>query len=62
MTIVLWSAYPIVFGLTEGANKISVDAEIIAYGVLDVAAKIGFTFFLLIIHSHGGDDTYLRES
>jgi bacteriorhodopsin len=32
----LWTAYPIVFALTEGANKVSVDAEIIAYGVLDV--------------------------
>jgi bacteriorhodopsin len=32
----LWTAYPIVFGLTEGANVISVDAEIIAYAVLDV--------------------------
>jgi len=58
MTAVLWTAYPIVFGLTEGANKISVDAEIIAYGVLDVAAKLGFTFMLLSIHSHGDDDTY----
>lgn len=59
MTAVLWTAYPIVFGLTEGANKISVDAEIIAYGVLDVAAKIGFTFFLLIVHSHGEGDNYV---
>lgn len=41
MTLALWTAYPIVFGLTEGANKISVDSEIIAYGVLDVAAKLG---------------------
>jgi len=32
----LWTAYPIVFGLTEGANRLSVDTEIIAYGVLDV--------------------------
>ena len=32
----LWTAYPIVWGLTEGANKITVDSEIIAYAVLDV--------------------------
>lgn len=32
----LWTAYPIVFALAEGTNKISVDAEIIAYAVLDV--------------------------
>ncbi|RXK42366.1 hypothetical protein M231_00356 [Tremella mesenterica] len=36
MTFHLWLAYPIVFALSEGANKISVNAEIIAYGVLDV--------------------------
>jgi len=74
----LWTAYPIVFGLTEGANRLSVDTEIIAYGVLDVwvhdvwhanptmadarwrsAAKVGFTFLLLIIHTHGEDDTWI---
>ena len=32
----LWTAYPVVFGLTEGANKASVDVEIISYAVLDV--------------------------
>ncbi|WWC63671.1 uncharacterized protein I303_106276 [Kwoniella dejecticola CBS 10117] len=52
MTFILWCAYPIVFGLSEGANKISVDAEIIAYGVLDVAAKLGFTYLLLFLHTH----------
>lgn len=36
MTVILWIGYPIVFALTEGAAKISVDAEVIAYGVLDV--------------------------
>ncbi|WRT68735.1 uncharacterized protein IL334_005715 [Kwoniella shivajii] len=52
MTFVLWIAYPVVFGLSEGANKVSVDAEIIAYGVLDVAAKLGYTYLLLFLHSH----------
>lgn len=52
MTLLLWTAYPIVFALAEGTNKISVDAEIIAYAVLDVSAKIGFTFLLLLLHSH----------
>lgn len=32
----LWTAYPIVWALSEGTNKISVNTEIIAYGVLDV--------------------------
>lgn len=59
MTIALWTAYPIVFGLTEGANKISVDAEIIAYGVLDVAAKLGFGYLLIFLHSHGDGDGYV---
>lgn len=58
MTFVLWTAYPVVFALTEGANKISVNAEVIAYGVLDVAAKLGFTFLLLLVHTHGEDDTW----
>ncbi|OCF35806.1 hypothetical protein I317_05211 [Kwoniella heveanensis CBS 569] len=52
MTFLLWVAYPIVWGLSEGANRISVNAEIIAYGVLDVAAKIGFTYLLLFLHTH----------
>jgi bacteriorhodopsin len=51
----LWTAYPIVFALAEGTNKITVDAEIIAYGVLDVAAKLGFTYMLLLVHTHGED-------
>ncbi|WVR09308.1 hypothetical protein IAU60_006373 [Kwoniella sp. DSM 27419] len=52
MTFILWTAYPIVWGLSEGANRISVDAEIIAYGILDVAAKLGFTYILLFLHTH----------
>jgi len=59
MTFILWTAYPVVFALTEGANIISVDAEIIVYGVLDVAAKLGFTYMLLLIHTHGEDDTWI---
>jgi len=62
MTLALWTAYPIVFGLTEGANKISVDSEIIAYGVLDVAAKIGFTFLLLFLHGHDEENYMLPSS
>ena len=36
LTNSLWTAYPIVWALSEGVNKITVDTEIIAYGVLDV--------------------------
>lgn len=59
MTLILWTAYPIVYALAEGANRISVDAEIIAYAVLDVSAKIGFTYLLLFLHGHGDDDNYI---
>ncbi|GHJ85017.1 hypothetical protein NliqN6_1419 [Naganishia liquefaciens] len=63
MTVLLWIGYPIVFALTEGAAKISVDAEVIAYGVLDVFAKIVFGFYLLLAHSHSdGDSVVLPES
>ncbi len=39
MTVVLWTAYPIVFALTEGKGKISADAEVIVYGILDVVSS-----------------------
>lgn len=45
MIVVLWTGYPIVFALTEGSNKLSVDAEVIAYGVLDVVSLPLSTFF-----------------
>ncbi|KAJ9098281.1 hypothetical protein QFC21_004610 [Naganishia friedmannii] len=63
MIIVLWTGYPIIFALTEGKGRISVDAEVICYGVLDVIAKIVFGFYLLSAHSHSeGDSVVLPES
>jgi bacteriorhodopsin len=63
MIIVLWTGYPIVFALTEGSAKISVDAEVIAYGVLDVLAKVVFGFYLLGSHQFSeGDSVVLPES
>ncbi|ORX38160.1 hypothetical protein BD324DRAFT_577895 [Kockovaella imperatae] len=58
MTFILWAAYPVVFALTEGANMVSVNTEVIAYAVLDVSAKVGFTYMLLLVHTHGEDDTW----
>jgi bacteriorhodopsin len=55
-TLVLWIAYPIVWGIADGARKVSVDTEIIAYAVLDVLAKAGFGAWLLIVHAN------MRES
>jgi len=51
-TLILWTLYPIVWGIGDGARKWSVDAEIIAYAVLDVLAKPVFGFWLLLSHSH----------
>ncbi|PQE17908.1 putative opsin-1 protein [Rutstroemia sp. NJR-2017a WRK4] len=50
-TLVLWTLYPIVWGIGDGARKWSVDGEIIAYAILDVLAKPVFGFWLLFAHS-----------
>ncbi|TAQ86760.1 hypothetical protein B7494_g4922 [Chlorociboria aeruginascens] len=51
-TLIVWTLYPIVWGIGEGARKWSVDAEIIAYAVLDVLAIPVFGFWLLFAHSN----------
>jgi len=48
---ILWTLYPIVCGIGDGARKWSVDAEIIAYAILDVLAKPVFGFWLLTAHA-----------
>jgi bacteriorhodopsin len=50
-TLILWTLYPIVWGIGDGARKWSVDAEIIAYAVLDVLAKPVFGFWLIFAHA-----------
>ncbi|RDW88282.1 putative opsin-1 [Coleophoma cylindrospora] len=50
-TLILWTLYPIVWGIGDGARKLSVDAEIISYAVLDVLAKPVFGFWLLFAHT-----------
>jgi len=49
-TLVLWTLYPIVWGIADGARKWSVDGEIIAYAILDILAKPVFGFWLLLAH------------
>ncbi|KAI1081182.1 opsin-1 [Whalleya microplaca] len=49
-TLLLWTAYPIVWGIADGSRMVNVDTEIIAYAVLDVLAKAVFGFWLLITH------------
>jgi len=50
LTILLWTIYPIVWGVADGARKTSVDSEILAYAILDVLAKVVFGTWLLIAH------------
>ncbi|RYP18930.1 hypothetical protein DL765_003608 [Monosporascus sp. GIB2] len=48
--LILWTVYPIVWGFAQGAHIASVDAEIIAYAVLDLLAKPVFGLWLLLSH------------
>ncbi|KAF2110018.1 hypothetical protein BDV96DRAFT_651175 [Lophiotrema nucula] len=50
-TLIVWTAYPIVWGIADGARKVSVDGEIIAYAVLDILAKPVFGLWLLLTHA-----------
>ncbi|KAL0262470.1 Small subunit processome complex component [Diplodia seriata] len=50
-TLILWTAYPIVWGVADGSRKASVNDEIIAYAVLDILAKPVFGLWLLLSHA-----------
>jgi len=54
-TLILWTLYPIVWGIGDGARKWSVDAEIVAYAILDVLAKPVFGFWLLFAHARNAE-------
>jgi len=49
-TFVLWTLYPIVWGVGDGAKHLTVNTEIITYAVLDVLAKGVFGLWLLWSH------------
>lgn len=49
-TLILWTVYPIIWGIADGGRLVGLDAEIIAYAVLDVLAKPVFGFWLLFTH------------
>ncbi|KAL8699317.1 MAG: hypothetical protein Q9201_006076 [Fulgogasparrea decipioides] len=51
-TLILWTMYPIIWGIADGSRNIDVNAEIIAYAVLDILAKPVFGFWLLITHDN----------
>jgi len=50
-TLLIWTAYPIIWGIADGSRILSVNQEIIAYAVLDVLAKPVFGFWLLLTHA-----------
>lgn len=50
-TLILWTVYPIIWGVADGARKADVDEEIISYAVLDILAKPVFGAWLLFTHS-----------
>ncbi|PSK34265.1 Opsin-1-like protein [Elsinoe australis] len=50
-TFVIWTVYPIVWGIADGARIANVDQEIIAYAILDVLAKPIFGAWLLYTHA-----------
>lgn len=47
--LILWTLYPVAWGLADGSNTISPDGEMIFYGVLDLLAKPVFA----IVHLWG---------
>jgi len=49
-TIIIWTVYPIVWGVADGSRNMTVDNEIIAYAVLDILAKPVFGAWLLFTH------------
>ncbi|KAL9007862.1 MAG: hypothetical protein Q9173_006952 [Seirophora scorigena] len=51
-TLILWTVYPIIWGIADGSRNISVDGEIIGYAVLDILAKPVFGFWLLLTHDN----------
>lgn len=52
-TLIIWTLYPIVWAIGDGARLWSVDAEIVAYAVLDILAKPVFGTWLIIAHGKG---------
>lgn len=48
LLVLVWLAFPVAWGISEGGNKLSVTGEMIFYGILDIiAVPIYGTLFLL---------------
>ncbi|KAF4442341.1 hypothetical protein F53441_11769 [Fusarium austroafricanum] len=54
LTLVVWIAYPIAWGVCEGGNIIAPDSEAVFYGILDLIAKPIFGALLLWGHRNIG--------
>ncbi|KAF2837089.1 family A G protein-coupled receptor-like protein [Patellaria atrata CBS 101060] len=50
-TLILWTIYPIVWGVAEGGRHASVNTEVIIYAVVDILAKTVFGAWLLLTHA-----------
>lgn len=51
-TLIVWTAYPIIWGIADGSRRLSVNGEVIAYAVLDLLAKPVFGIWLLVTHAN----------
>ncbi|KAK1066455.1 hypothetical protein LTR74_007177 [Friedmanniomyces endolithicus] len=49
-TLIIWTVYPIIWGIADGSRNMNVDQEIISYAILDVLAKPIFGAWLLFTH------------
>jgi len=49
-TLLIWTVYPIIWGIADGSRNLNIDEEIIAYAVLDILAKPIFGAWLLFTH------------
>jgi len=47
-SLVVWTTYPIVWGIASASHKTTVDTEIIIYAILDILAKPVFGLWLLL--------------
>lgn len=42
-TVLIWTVYPIIWGVSEGGNIIPPDSEAVSYGILDLLTKRKFS-------------------
>jgi bacteriorhodopsin len=59
LTVISWAFYPLMWILAEGLGSISVDVEVVGYGLLDITAKS--VFGLMLIFSREAVDEALQK-